>query len=66
MPEPRVRLYWSKREDSLMVNWDPGTSSATARYLMGVLSKDVLKELDERGLDVSTLRFQIRKKPHAD
>ena len=63
MPEPRIRLYWSKRENDLMANWDPGTSGATARYLMGVLSADVLKELDKRGYDTKTLRFQIRRKP---
>lgn len=59
---PRIRLYWSKKENDLMVNWDTGASSATARYLMGVLSKGVLKELESRGFDISTIRFQIRKK----
>lgn len=62
MSEPRIRLYWGKRENDLMVAWDPNSCRATARYLMGVISQDVLKELDKRGFDVTTIRFQIRKK----
>ena len=61
--EPRLRLYWSKRENDLMANWDPDATSASARYMMDVLSVAVLKDLDDRGYDVSTIRFQIRRKP---
>jgi hypothetical protein len=60
--QPRIRLYWSKKERDLMVNWDAGTSRATARYLMGVISEEVLEELERRGFDKETIRFQIRKK----
>jgi hypothetical protein len=67
MTEPRIRLFWSKKQKDLMVAWDPNTSRATARYLMtDVLTQDVLDELDKRGFDVTTLRFQIRKKPATD
>lgn len=62
MLEPRIRLYWSKKEDSLMANWDDGCSSATSRFLFNVLHTKVLAELDQRGYDLTTLRFQIRKK----
>ena len=43
---------------------EEGTSKSTLRYLFHTaFSEGVLKELDKRGYDVSTLRFQIRKKP---
>lgn len=62
--QPRIRIYWSKREQDLMGYADKGASKSTIRYLFGyAFPKEVLKELDERGYDVSTLRFQIRRKP---
>lgn len=63
MLEPRIRIYWSKREEDLMVNWDPGTSKQTAKYLLYLFGPSVLAELDRRGYDTTTIRFQIRKKP---
>lgn len=63
MLEPRIRIYWSKKENDLMVNWDPGTSKTAAKYLLHVLCPSVLAELDRRGYDTTTIRFQIRKKP---
>ena len=61
--EPRIRIYWSKKEEDLLAHCDEGTSKATARFLFSVIPSDVLKELDRRGYDVTTFRFQIRKKP---
>lgn len=63
MLEPRIRMYWSKKEKDLMVNWEPGTCRATARYLMHVITLEVMEELDRRGFDTTTIRFQIRRKP---
>lgn len=63
MLEPRIRLYWRKTEKSLIAHWDEGASKATSMYLFQVFGEDVLAQLDKRGYDISTLRFQIRKKP---
>ena len=47
----------------MKVAWDAGTCRATARYLLSiVLNEEVCAELDRRGFDLTTLRFQIRKK----
>jgi len=65
MPEPRIRLYWSKRENSLMGDNDEGAGRGTVIYLFSLFDKDVRDELERRGYDLTTLRFQIRKKPDA-
>jgi len=62
MLEPRIRIYWGKKEEDLMSYCDEGASKATARFLFSVITPGVLSELDERGYDTTTLRFQIRKK----
>lgn len=62
--QPRIRLWWNKKEKDLRGYCDPGTSKSAAHYLMSyALTKEVLDELDARGYDLSTLRFQIRRKP---
>lgn len=63
---PRIRVYWSKTEKDLMVNWDAGCSSSTANYIICNFTKSFIDELEKRGYDVSTLRFQIRKKPYTE
>jgi hypothetical protein len=64
MLEPRVRAYYSKVEGQLMIAWDPGADKALSRYLFHTaFNEEVLEELDRRGYDVTTIRFQIRKKP---
>ncbi|MGE3483622.1 MAG: hypothetical protein AB7L09_02700 [Nitrospira sp.] len=61
---PRIRIYWSNREKDLIANCEDGTSKSTARYIFGaVLPPEVLSELDKRGYDVESIRFQIRRKP---
>ena len=56
-------MYWGKSEEGLLVAWDEGASKPTARFLFMVFSPDVLAELDSRGYDTTTIRFQIREKP---
>ena len=62
--EPRIRLYWSKKENDLMCNWEEGTSKSDAKILLRALNPDdgLLAELNRRGYDLETIRFQIRKK----
>jgi len=65
MLEPRIRVWWSKKERDLMVTWEPGTAKSDAKVFLRLFTEDVMKELDWRGYDTTTLRFQIRKKPPA-
>jgi hypothetical protein len=55
----KLEAKWSKREADLMIHYP---SSPDGAYLAGVLSKKVMKELSERGYDVETLRFSIKRK----
>lgn len=57
-----VRVYWSKCENDLVVNWDRERGGANPRYIIGLFPQEVLDELDRRGYDTSTLRFSIKKK----
>lgn len=59
---PRIRVYWSKVEHDIMVNWDAGCSRSSANYVLCHFMEPFTKELEKRGYDLSTLRFQIRKK----
>lgn len=62
MPEPGVRVKWSKRERDLVVSWDAESSGANPRYIVGLFTREVMEELDRRGYDTTTLKFSIRKK----
>lgn len=63
---PRLRLFWSRKEKDLMAAWDDGISKASGRYVMSIFTDAILKDLDERGFDIATLRFQIRRKAAND
>jgi len=62
MPKDKIRVYWSKKEGDLMVDWDHEAGQANPRYVLSLFPQEVLDELTNRGYDISTLRFQIRKK----
>ena len=62
MSKDRVRVWWSKRERDLMVNWDREVARTNPRWIIGLFSQDVLDELDRRGYDITTLKFSIKKK----
>ncbi len=64
MLEPRIRVFWSAKDYDLKAAWDAGCASQDGGYLLFLLfNKTFLEALDERGYDIKTLRFQIRKKP---
>ena len=62
MPEPRVKLYWSQKEQSIMGDWDEGASQATVYFLFSLFGPDVRADLERRGYDIKTLKLQIRRK----
>lgn len=62
MPQPGVRVRFSKKENDLIVDWDSEMSKSNPLYIIGIFTKEIIKELDHRGYDTTTLRFSIRKK----
>ena len=69
-PYNKLRAYWSKREDDLML-YSP-TRQSEGRVLHSFLNsieidnghgpRTLLEELDARGFDIKTLRFSIAYK----
>lgn len=72
MPKPRsekgerqLRAYWSKSERDIEF-WYPD-QKANGAYLHGcVFTKEFVREMDERGFDITTLDFKISKKERAE
>jgi len=56
-----LRVYWSKRENDWMID---SATRASGSLVFNMLSKlkDELKDLDERGYDLTTLRFMVKQK----
>ena len=64
LPAPDLRVYWSKREKALMY-YAPGPTGGVLSYHFEqtLTTQDVAltKLLEDRGYDLTTLRFSIRK-----
>jgi hypothetical protein len=59
----KLHVYWSKRESDTMFYSPLGfCTTPDARYMSGVLSREVLEELDKRGYDTTTIKFSIQPK----
>lgn len=64
----RIRLRWSKKERDVEVHWDAGCQGTAGMVLTHFTHTPTLhnstfvKELEQRGYDVTTLRFSIAKK----
>lgn len=72
---PRLRMYWSKCEKAIVYHHDGERNGLVARgadarllyYTIGTKlveldEKNLLELLEERGYDLTTLRFSIRRK----
>ena len=69
-PKNKLRAYWSKKEGDLMF-WSP-TRQSEGGVLWSFLDhieidnghgpKTLLKELNDRGFDIKTLRFSVAYK----
>ena len=58
-----LRANWSKRERDVMLHHPIGFSTNTdAHYLSGVFGRDFQREMENRGYDISTMRFAISPK----
>lgn len=66
MAGPELRATWSKREGDIVYHYDVRTSGHLLHVSFsggGSEPINLLRELDERGYDLTTLRFSIRRKP---
>lgn len=63
---PALRVRWSKRERDLLFLWDKYPPDGHLLYGAFCVGTDgersFAKELEARGYDLTTLRFQIRRK----
>jgi hypothetical protein len=56
----KLRAYWDKKERDLAFHWPGGVSTkCDAHYLCSIFTEEFWKELDARGYDVTTLKFEI-------
>lgn len=59
----KLSAKWSKREKDIVVSWPDGKSTKSdARLLAGIIDDHMLSELDRRGYDIRTLKFEITAK----
>jgi hypothetical protein len=62
--EDKLRVYWNRKEQDMGVHWPGGVSTkCDARYILCmVLNEEVIAELERRGYDPTTLKFEISPK----
>ena len=59
----KLRVYWCKKEDFRTFYMPSGNQTrCDGHYMNGIITEDVINELDERGYDVSTIKFSIEPK----
>ncbi|PRY38493.1 hypothetical protein CLV58_109220 [Spirosoma oryzae] len=65
MTDNKLRVKWSKREKDFMGYYPLGISTKSdLHYLFWkVINDDLRKELEERGYDLTTLKFEVTVDP---
>lgn len=59
----KLRAYWSKKEGLMLYHPEGFCTKCDAGYLSDfVFPKAVLKELEDRGYDITTIKFSIAPK----
>ena len=65
--DKKLRAYWSKRERDTMDYHPTGRNTrADGHVLNGIFTKEMRKELEERGYDWTTFKFEISPKLQND
>ena len=63
----KLRAYWSKREADVILYHPLGVcTKSDGHYLAGIFDKEFTRQMDVRGYDVETLRFEICPKAGED
>lgn len=56
----KLRVSWGKKQRELMFHWPIGVATKSdAHYLYGIFNELFIGEMQRRGYDVQTLRFEI-------
>lgn len=59
----KLRAYWSKREADVMLFHPLGCATkCDAHYLSGLFNAEFQKEMESRGYDMATFKFEISPK----
>jgi len=53
----KLRAYWSKRENDIMLYWPSHKSDG--HWLSGIFNDDFRKQMEKRGFDITTMKFEI-------
>ena len=56
-----TKIKWSKREKDYKITWDKDHQCNAGFINDYILDKEFLKELRERGYDLDSLKFEIKK-----
>ena len=71
-PETTLVAYWSEKEDDLMYHYPrrPDGHMLHGAFSHALMFRDepestLLKELERRGYDLTTLRFSVKLKPRS-
>lgn len=62
----KLRINWSKRENDLMIHFPLGSQTVCDGHLLASMLRDLRPELERRGYDITTLRFEISPKAGHD
>jgi hypothetical protein len=63
--KPDLSVRWSKRENALVYDGEKPSGGMLAYHFEGVPTlhaASLIKDLDDRGYDLTALRFSIRRK----
>ena len=62
MKENKLRAKWSKSERDIIINYPLGiqTNCDMAYLFCDVFTKEFKKEMEDRGYDITTLKFEIK------
>lgn len=55
----KLKIRWSKKEESIEVFWE-NTQKANANYLLMVFDDEFKEEMKNRGFDIKTIKFEIK------
>jgi hypothetical protein len=58
-PQPELKIRWSKTEQDLLIAFP---RSCDGHWIAGVFNREFTQELQERGYDITTLRFSVKRK----
>lgn len=59
----KLRAYWWKKERDIAFHWPGGyQTKCDGHYLSGIFTKEFQDEMERRGYDITTLKFEISPK----